>query len=391
MQRFSQTGVRNDLLVAADLLAKAPSAEHKKELLKGFEAAFKGRPLSGLPDELVKQITEAGGGSLALRVRQKDAAAIDEALKLVAVEPKAPADPKQKAADEETKTRRIEIVQTLGEVQPAGSVPVLLALAKTSTDNDVRAASLTSLLGYKDDAIGSEVLSVFSSLTDDVRSVALTLLTSRPVWARQLVEAIDAGTLKHEALPMDVVRKLTFLKDDKLATLVKKHWPKLEGASTVEMQEQIARFAPVAKSGGGIPFEGKKIFMQSCGKCHLLFGEGGRIGPDLTTFKRDDVQHILTNVINPSAEIREGFEAIVVVTNDGRTVTGFRADQDARVLVVRGIDGQNITISRDDIEEIVPQKKSLMPEGLLNTLTDEQVRNLFTYLRVGQPLNTEMR
>ncbi len=389
MQRFAQASTRNDLLVAAELLAKAPTAEHRQELLKGFEAAFKGRPLSGLPDELVKEITEAGGGSLALRVRQKDAAAIDEALKLVVVEPAAPPDPKQKAAAEEAKTRRIELVQTLGDIQPSGSVNVLISMAKTAADNDVRSAVLTALLGYKDKAIGSEVLTVFTSLHDDVQSVALTLLTSRPVWARQLVEAIDGGKLKPDVLPMDVVRKLTFLKDDKLAALVKKHWPKLEGASTTEMQELIARFASVAKSEGGEPFEGKKIFMQSCGKCHLLFGEGGRIGPDLTTFKRDDVQHILTNVINPSAEIREGFEAIVVVTNDGRTITGFRADQDARVLVVRGIDGQNISINRDNIEETVPQKKSLMPEGLLNNLTEEQVRNLFTYLRVGQPLNSQ--
>jgi putative membrane-bound dehydrogenase-like protein len=389
MQRFAQASTRSDLLVAAELLAKAPTAEHKQELLKGFEAAFKGRPLSGLPDELVKEITEAGGGSLALRVRQKDAAAIDEALKLVAIEPATPADPKQKVATEEAKMRRIELVQTLGEVQSIGSLNVLMALAKTSADNDVRAASLTALLGYKDDVIASEVLTVFNSLHEDVQSVALTLLTSRPAWARQLVEAIDSGKLKQEVLPIDVVRKLTFLKDEKLAALVKKHWPKLEGASTAEMQELIARFASVAKSEGGEPFEGKKIFMQSCGKCHLLFGEGGRIGPDLTTFKRDDVQHILTNVINPSAEIREGFEAIVVITTDGRTVTGFRADQDARVLVVRGIDGQNITITRDDIEEIVPQKKSLMPEGLLNNLTEEQVRNLFTYLRIGQPLNSQ--
>lgn len=389
MQRFAQAGSRNDLLVAAELLAKAPTAEHKQELLKGFEAAFKGRPLSGLPDELVKLITESGGGSLALRVRQKDAAAIDEALKLVAVEPAAQPDPKQKAAAEEAKTRRIELVQTLGEVQPSGSVNALVSIAKTSADNEVRSAALTSLLGFKDEAIGSEILTVFASLHDDVQSVALTLLTSRPIWARQLLEAIDSGKLKQDVLPIDVVRKLTFLKDDKLAALVKKHWPKLEGASTAEMQELIARFASVAKSEGGEPFEGKKIFMQSCGKCHLLFGEGGRIGPDLTTFKRDDVNHILTNVINPSAEIREGFEAIVVVTTDGRTVTGFRADQDARVLVVRGIDGQNISINRDDIEEIVPQKKSLMPEGLLNNLTEEQVRNLFTYLRVGQPLNAQ--
>lgn len=287
------------------------------------------------------------------------------------------------------KTRRVELVQTLGDVQPSGSGNVLVAIVKTSTDNDVRSAALTALLGFNDETIGSEVLTVFSNLHDDVQSVALTLLTSRAVWARQLLEAIDTGKLKHDVLPIDVVRKLTFLKDDKLAALVKKHWPKLEGASTAEMQALIARFASVAKSEGGEPFEGKKIFMQSCGKCHLLFGEGGRIGPDLTTFKRNDVQHILTNVINPSAEIREGFESIVVITTDGRTVTGFRADQDARVLVVRGIDGQNITISRDSIEEIVPQKKSLMPEGLLNNLTEEQVRNLFTYLRVGQPLNAQ--
>jgi putative heme-binding domain-containing protein len=388
MQRYAQAGARTDLLVAAELLAKAPTDEHKKELLKGFEAAFKGRPLSGLPDELVEQITAAGGGSLALRVRQKDAAAIDEALKLVAVEPAKP-DPKQLAAAEDAKTRRIELVQTLGEIQPAGSSAVLLNLAKTSADNDVRSTALTALLGFKEDNIGGEVVSVFAGLPADVQSVALTLLSSRPVWARHLVEAIEAGKLKADVIPLDVVRKLTFLKDDKLAALVKKHWPKLEGASTAEMQEQIAKFAPIAKSEGGVPFEGKKIFMQSCGKCHLLFGEGGRIGPDLTTFKRDDVQHILTNVINPSAEIREGFEAIVVITTDGRTVTGFRADQDARVLVVRGIDGQNISINRDDIEEIVPTKKSLMPEGLLNNLTEQQVRDLFTYLRVGQPLNAQ--
>lgn len=396
MQRYAQAGARNDLLVAAELLAKAPTPEHKKELLRGFEDAFKGRPLSGLPDELVAQITSAGGGSLALRVRQKEAAAIAEAMKLVAQEfvvPPSGGDPnkppKGGTTNEETKTRRIELVQTLGEVQPAGSSVVLLNLAKTSADNDVRSTALTALLGFKEDAIGSEVVSVFPSLPADVQSVALTLLTSRPVWARQFVEAIDADKLKADTIPLDVARKLTFLKDDKLATLVKKHWPKLEGASTAEMQEQIAKFAPVAKSEGGVPFEGKKIFMQSCGKCHLLFGEGGRIGPDLTTFKRDDVQHILANVINPSAEIREGFEAIVVVTADGRTVTGFRADQDSRVLVVRGVDGQNITISRDDIEEIVPMKKSLMPEGLLNNLTEQQVRDLFTYLRVGQPLNSQ--
>lgn len=390
MQRFAQSTTRNDLTIAAKLLEQAPTPEHKKELLKGFETAFKGRPLSGLPDELVSQITAAGGGSIALRVRQKDAAAIDEALKAVAVEPP-PADPKQKAAADEAKARRLELIQTFGEVQSAGSLPVLLSVLKSSKDNDVRAATLTSLLSFKDDRIGGEVVALFGSLPDDVQSVALTLLSSRGSWARHMLEAVESGQMKSETIPLDVVRKLTFFKEARVAELLKKHWPKLEGASTEEMKQQLEKYAPVARAEGGVPFEGKKLYMQSCGKCHLLFGEGGRIGPDLTTFKRDDVTHILLNVVNPSAEIREGFESVAVVTTDGRTVTGFLADQDNRVVVVRGVDGQNITISRDDIEEIVPQKKSLMPEGLLKNLTDEQVRDLFTYLRISQPLNAASR
>ncbi len=388
MQRFAQSSTRNDLMICAQLLAQAPTAEHKKELLKGFETAFKGRPLSGLPDELVAQITSAGGGSLALRVRQKDAAAIDEALRTVVMEPTGtPTKPDEKAAAAEARARRVELIQTLGEVQPSGSLSVLIGLLKSPADDEIRSAILTSLLSFKDESIGADVVAAFDSFSADVQSVALTLLSSRAAWARQLLEAVEAGRIKNEIVPMDVARKLTFFRDARVAELLKKHWPKLEGTSTVEMQQQLEKFSPLAKAEGGVPFEGKKIYMQSCGKCHLLFGEGGRIGPDLTTFKRDDVMPILLNVVNPSAEIREGFESITVVTSDGRTVTGFLADQDNRVVVVRGIDGQNITINRDDIDETVPQKKSLMPEGLLNNLTEEQVRNLFAYLRISQPLN----
>ncbi len=129
------------------------------------------------------------------------------------------------------------------------------------------------------------------------------------------------------------------------------------------------------------------IYTESCAKCHILFEEGGRIGPNLTTFKRDDSANILMNIVNPSAEIREGFESYLVLTDEGRTASGFLFDQDNRVVVLRGVDGQNISIPRDQIEEMIPQKKSLMPEGLLKPLTPEQVRNLFAYLRSSQPLN----
>ena len=117
-----------------------------------------------------------------------------------------------------------------------------------------------------------------------------------------------------------------------------------------------------------------------------MFGEGGQIGPDLSQYQRDDVLRMLLHIVNPSAEIREGFETYSVLTEDGRVVSGFLADQDKQVIVVRGSDGQNITVAREDIDEMLKQGKSLMPEGLLDKMTDQQVRDLFAFLRSTQPV-----
>jgi putative heme-binding domain-containing protein len=127
--------------------------------------------------------------------------------------------------------------------------------------------------------------------------------------------------------------------------------------------------------------------MNQCGKCHKLFDQGGQIGPDLTSYKRDDLDNVLLHVVNPSAEIREGYENYVIATSDGRTVNGFLVDANNRLVVVRGQDGQTVTIPRDGIEEMQVTKTSIMPEGQLKQYTDQQIRDLFAYLRSSQPLN----
>ena len=132
------------------------------------------------------------------------------------------------------------------------------------------------------------------------------------------------------------------------------------------MQQQIQKVSTLINEDSGDPYRGKALFKESCGKCHLLYGEGGRVGPDLTSYKRDDDLRMLMNVVNPSAEIREGFETVTIVTDDGRVLTGFLSDQDNRVVVLRTADAQSITVERDNIDEMVPQKKSIMPEGLLS-------------------------
>jgi len=216
--------------------------------------------------------------------------------------------------------------------------------------------------------------------------VAQSLLATRKESALLLLTAIDAGQIDPKTISEPTVRKLLLHDSQEIAQLCKKHFGELSGPSPEVLRAQIEKFAGLIGGAAGNPYQGKQLFTQSCGKCHVLFNQGGKIGPDLTTYKRDDLRGMLLNVVNPSAEIREGFENYVARTADGRTLTGFIADQDQSIVVLRGADGQNISLARDNIEDLRASKTSLMPENQLNNLTDQQIRDLFAYLRSTQPL-----
>jgi putative heme-binding domain-containing protein len=77
----------------------------------------------------------------------------------------------------------------------------------------------------------------------------------------------------------------------------------------------------------------------------------------------------------------------LILTHDGRALTGFVVDQDNRTVVLRGPDGQDVTLAKSNIDDMRVIPQSIMPEGQLDALSEQQVRDLFAYLRISQPLN----
>lgn len=373
MRRYASTGARRDLLTCAQLLAKAPNEESGKLLMAGFEEAYQGRSLAGLPTELAAAISKAGGASLPLRLRQGDASALEEALRLI---------PDEKGA---VAVRR-QLVEVLGQVPQPPAVDSLLALAAATKEESLRAAALTALQSYDEPRIASTLVEQLPKLSRDSRSLAVSVLASRKAWTLTLLDAAAAGKAPVESFAPADVKKLVLRPDPQIAERVKALFGEVQGATTAEMRATVERLNEAILAGSGNPYNGKQLYTASCGKCHRLFEEGGRIGPELTSYKRDDLRRMLLNVVNPSAEIREGFENYVAVTDDGRTVSGFIADQDQQVVTLRGADGQTLVLAREELEDLRATPVSLMPEGLLKDLTDQQVRDLFAYLRSTQPL-----
>jgi putative heme-binding domain-containing protein len=341
--------------------------------MAGFEAAFKGRSLANLPDELLAALSKSGRMSLILGLRDGDPASVDAALALVA----------DRSAPLE---QRLQCLDIFGEMNQAKALPVLLKLIADPRSEELRPAVLTALQRFDQPQVGTEVLNQFNNLTNSTRAAALTLLASRPSWSLQLLKAVDAGRISREAVSQDALQKIKAYSDTEIGEFVSKHWGKERVTTTADMKRQIEQYATSIRNGSGDPYEGRKLFNMSCGLCHKLFGQGGQIGPDLTPYKRDDLDTMLLNVVNPSAEIREGYENYIVSTKDGRTLSGFLADKDNRVVVLRGVDGVNILLPQDQIAEMKPTGVSLMPVGLVNALNEQQVRDLFAYLRSTQPL-----
>ena len=245
---------------------------------------------------------------------------------------------------------------------------------------------LAALANYDSPIIAKEVLKSYGGLSDDLLAAAQGMLVTRRGWAIQFLKAMDDGTIDPRTVPREIVERLLLLGDSRVKEQTVRHFGEIKPASTAELQALVSRLAGFVRSGPGVPKPGRQIFLDQCARCHTLYGKGGKVGPDLTTYRRDDLETMLRNIVNPSAEIREGYTCYVVATTDGRTVTGILVDQDRNVVVLRGGDGKELTLPRQSIDEMKPSQSSMMPQGLIKDLTEQQVRDLFAYLRSTQPL-----
>jgi len=281
---------------------------------------------------------------------------------------------------------RALLAEVLGEIALEDAVPKLLHVVRSEQDAALLEAALLALQRFPNRTIAETVLQRYAKLPEAVRPVAQAVLVSRAAWARRFLEAVRGGLVPRTDVTPDIVNRLLVLPDPEVQKALRALWPGAGSVTSEQIQRSMSRALRAANQPGGNPYEGRRIFLNTCGKCHKLFGEGGIVGPDLTSYERRDTQRLVLQIVNPSLEIREGFEPYAILTTDGRILVGVIQDRDERVVVLRTAEGSLVTVRQDEIEEIARQPKSIMPEGLLDTLNDEQIRDLFAYLRAGQPV-----
>ena len=136
----------------------------------------------------------------------------------------------------------------------------------------------------------------------------------------------------------------------------------------------------------GDPKKGKELYLNTkllaCATCHRMEGVGGNTGPDLTrVWDTQTVDKLLESIVEPSKEIKEGYQAYRLVTADGEALIGLKVSETPKEVVLRDANGRDLRVAKEDIDSITPSKLSLMPDNAVSMLTYDQFIDLLAFLK----------
>jgi putative heme-binding domain-containing protein len=273
---------------------------------------------------------------------------------------------------------RRNALNTLAAARDPALPPLLRQLLN---DPSMRGPALRALAGYDDPNTPEAILAVYASLTVAERQDALSTLLSRVPFARALLAGVADGKIPSRDLTAEMVRQLRSLRNEQIDQEVEKIWG-VARESDEDKKKEIARYKAMLAQTPAQPVnlsKGRAVYARVCLQCHGLFGEGGKVGPDLTGSNRADLDYILENIIDPNAVIPNDYRTSTLETKDERVITGIVTHQDNNAVTIVTAN-ETLIIPRNEIDSLDVSEISMMPEGLLDSLTEQEVRDLVAYL-----------
>jgi putative membrane-bound dehydrogenase-like protein len=278
--------------------------------------------------------------------------------------------------------RRTALLGLLSSSGHADLIDPSMTLLASDQPEFVRSAALHVLAQFDDARIDEQLIALQQSLSSKVlTSQILDVLLARPTSAKAWLERVDRGDIPSTVATIEQIRRVALFGDPQLDALVARHWGKLQGGTREEKLAEVRRLNNDLRAASGNPADGQLLFKKHCAACHQLFGEGAKVGPDLTTANRQDRDFLLVSLVDPNSVIRKEFVSVVIQTTSGRVLTGLPTERTDASITIADAKGEKQTIPMSDIDELHDSPISLMPENLYLQFQPQQLRDLFAYIQ----------
>jgi putative membrane-bound dehydrogenase-like protein len=257
---------------------------------------------------------------------------------------------------------------------------LLAELPKLLNDNDLRLDAIRAAAGYDNEPLAKLLIEQYPKFNAAEKSETIQTLASRSKSGWLLTQAISKNVIPKKEVPTYVARQLRRVVGSGFVEV----WGPIDHVAFDEKAYKkykgLLSDKTVAEASQS---HGRMVFQKTCAPCHKLYGEGGIIGPELTGSNRANLDYLLGNILDPSGEIQDDYKMVVVTTRDGRTYVGNVAKETERQLTLRIVGQDAVSINKSDIQTREVTPASMMPSGLLESLSDKEVSELVAYLRTS--------
>jgi len=373
-RRISHTGNAAGLTALADAAAQAPEATQAVAILRGMNRALRGQRDVPVPEAWARiEPTLFTHASATVRAEAQTLALTfgsPTALQMARETLEDPGMPRES---------RRQALTALVNARDAAVGPLLL---RALADARLRGDAVRGLAAVPTSGAAAALVALYAeAAASDKRDILLTL-ASRADYADPLAAALDSGAIPARDVTAEIARQMRLLRHPGVTTALERVW----GVARTDGEHrdaELARYRAIVQRTGGARNDasrGRAVFDRVCASCHTMFGEGGTLGPDITGSNRANLEYLLHNIVDPNAEIPNAYRAATVVLRDGRVLSGVIETQNEKVVSVVTTN-ETVTVPRGDVRSITQSDVSMMPEGLLAPLTDQEVRDLVAYLR----------
>ena len=220
----------------------------------------------------------------------------------------------------------------------------------------------------------------WSNYTPRLKSAVVAALVSRPAFINVLFNAIQNGVIVAAEISSMDRQRLMKHKDKNISVRAEELFKELEGGGRMKVYEDYRSI--LSSTADAKP--GKVVFERACSACHTYAGAGGKVGPDLTGVRNQPADALLLHILVPNYEVLPAYQAIAVETNDGRSLSGWLMAETDNSLTLKTAFGTQESILRKNIKTLSNSGLSLMPEGLEQTMTKDELAQLISFLKAGK-------
>jgi putative heme-binding domain-containing protein len=277
-----------------------------------------------------------------------------------------------------TAEQRIKALKALSAQQRKELIPLLEALLN---EPQMRIEAIRAIAAFSNNELGNILMKKYNSFNDDEKVQAVNTLSSRPAYGWILAQAIKNNTIPRKDISANVARQLRRVVGSGFVEI----WGPIDDKPANNAAYQKYQSLIVGRQAKTPDINnGQLVFSKTCASCHTLFGKGAKVGPDLTGSNRSNIDYLLANILDPSGDIQDAYKMLVVTTRDGRTFSGNLVSENNRQITMRVVGQDDVVLNKSSIQSREVMNTSMMPQGLLNNLNDQEVADLLGYLMRGK-------